>query len=162
MPQESQREKIIHKVFVWGVLLKAFDGVVEILSGIALLFTGTLTNIAMVLIQNELIEDPHDFLATNLQHALPAFLANSGWFAALYLLSHGVIKVILVIGLLRDKLWAYPSAIIVFTLFIAYQVYRYIYTHSIFLILLTVLDLVVIWLTWHEYRYFKEYKMFAQ
>ncbi len=162
MPKETQREKFIHKIFVWGVLLKAFDGVLEVLGGIALLFTGTLTHLATVLIKNELIEDPHDPLATYLQHTLPAFLAHSGWFAALYLFSHGIIKLILVIGLLRDKLWAYPSAIIVFVLFIVYQIYRYLFTHSIFLILLTVLDVAVIWLTWHEYRYFKKYHMFAQ
>ncbi|MBU6491000.1 DUF2127 domain-containing protein [Patescibacteria group bacterium] len=162
MPQETQREKIIHRVFVWGVLLKAFDGVLEILGGIALLFTGALTELAMTLVRDELIEDPHDFLATYFQHALPSFLAHSGWFAAAYLFSHGVIKIVLVIGLLRDRLWAYPSAIIVFTLFIIYQIYRYAFTHSLFLIFFTALDLVVIWLTWHEYRYFKKYRVFAQ
>lgn len=161
MPQETRREQFIHKIFVWSVLLKAFDGVVEILGGVALLFPGVLTNIAMLLIQNELIEDPHDFLATYLQHTVPTFLAQSGWFAALYLVSHGLIKTVLVAGLLRDKLWAYPSAIVVFALFIVYQLYRYTFTHSIFLILLTVLDLVVIGLTWHEYRYFKKHHTFA-
>ncbi len=161
MPEETQREKVIHMVFVWGILLKAFDGIVEILGGIALLFTGTLTHIATRLTQDELIEDPHDFLAVHLQHALPAFLAQSGWFAALYLFSHGIIKIILVAGLLQDKLWAYPTAIGVFTLFIAYQIYRYTFTHSGFLIVLTVLDLAVIWLTWHEYRYFRKNRMFA-
>ncbi len=162
MPQETQREKVIHKVFVWGVLLKALDGVMEVISGIALLFPGVLTSVAMILIRNELIEHPHDFLATYLPHALPAFLAQSGWFAALYLVSHGVIKVVLVAGLLRGKLWAYPSAIVVFALFIVYQLYRYAFTHSVFLIIFTVLDLAVIWLTWHEYRYFKKHRAFAQ
>lgn len=162
MLQESQREKVIRKVFVWGVLLKAFDGVVEILGGIALLFSGTLANIVLLLIQNELIEDPHDFLATYLQHTLPMFLAQSGWFAALYLFSHGIVKIVLVAGLLRNKLWAYPSAIVVFALFVAYQLYLYTFSHSIFLLLLTILDLAVIWLTWHEYRYFKKYRAFAR
>ncbi|HQU08166.1 MAG: hypothetical protein B7W98_00045 [Parcubacteria group bacterium 20-58-5] len=162
MHQESRRERTLHKIFIWGVWLKAFDGVVEVFGGIALLFPGVLMNLAMTLVQNEYIEDPHDFLATHLQHALPAFLAQSGWFVALYLVSHGLIKIVLVAGLLRDKLWAYPSAIIVFGLFIVYQLYRYVFTHSIFLLVLTVLDLVVIWLTWHEYRYFKKYRVFAQ
>ena len=161
MPQETQRERVIHKVFVWGILLKAFDGVMEILGGIALLFTGPLSQVATRLIQAELIEDPHDFLAVHLQHALPWFLAQSGWFAPLYLFSHGIIKIVLVAGLLRDKLWAYPTAIGVFTLFIVYQIYRYTFTHSVFLIALTVLDLAVIWLTWHEYRYFRKNRVFA-
>lgn len=147
---------------MWGVWLKAFDGAVEILAGFALLFNGALARIAHTLILNELIEDPHDLIATHLQHVLPAFLAQSGWFASLYLFTHGAIKLFLVMGLLRDKLWAYPTAMVVFSAFIAYQLYRYAYTHSIFLLVLTVLDLVVIWLTWHEYRYFRKHHAFAQ
>ncbi|MHB0865455.1 MAG: DUF2127 domain-containing protein [Minisyncoccota bacterium] len=162
MPQETQREKYIHKVFIWGVLLKAVDGVLETLGGILLFFPGTLTNLIQFVIQNELLEDPHDFLFTHIQSALPALTGSSGLFIALYLLTHGLIKVVLVAGLLRNKLWAYPSAIIVFTLFIVYQLYHYLFTHSLFLLLLTVLDLVVIWLTWHEYRYFKKYHVFAK
>ncbi|MGH7141794.1 MAG: DUF2127 domain-containing protein [Minisyncoccia bacterium] len=161
MPEETKREKYIHRVFVWGVLLKAIDGVLEILGGIALLFPGVLTALAENLIQNELIEDPHDPIATYLQHAIPAFLSNSGLFAAAYLFSHGVIKFILVAGLLHNKLWAYPSAIVVFALFVAYQTYLYTLSHSILLILLTILDLAVIWLTWHEYRYFRKHHTFA-
>lgn len=159
---QEQREKIIHTVFFWGIVLKALDGALEILGGIALLFSGMLVHIALVLIQNELIEDPHDFLATYLQHTLPSFLAQSGWFASLYLFSHGIVKIVLVAGLLRNKLWAYPSAIVVFALFVAYQLYLYAFSHSLFLLVLTALDLVVIWLTWHEYRYFKKHRAFAR
>ena len=162
MPQETQKEKFIHRIFVWGVLLKAFDGVLEIIGGIVLFFPGALTRVVVTLVQNELIEDPHDFLAVHLQNALPALLAHTGWFAAFYVLSHGVVKLALVAGLLRDKLWAYPSAIIIFTLFVVYQLYEYFFTHSLFLLLLTALDLFVIGLTWHEYRYFKKHHAFAQ
>ena len=76
-------------------------------------------------------------------------------FAAVYLLGHGVIKLWLIIGLLREKLWYYPTALVVFGLFIVYQLYRYSFTHSIWLLLITIVDLVVIGLTWHEYRYLR-------
>jgi predicted membrane protein DUF2127 len=46
----------------------------------------------------------------------------------------------------------YPASLVVLALFIAYQVYRYTYAPSIGLIVLTVLDLVVMALVWHEYR----------
>jgi uncharacterized membrane protein len=67
-------------------------------------------------------------------------------------LSHGIVKLFLVVGLLRNKLWAYPAAIVVFVLFIAYQLYRLSSAPSPLLVLLTVFDVVVIGLTWHEYR----------
>lgn len=65
---------------------------------------------------------------------------------------------VLVAGLLREKLWAYPASIVVFGLFIFYQLARFRYTHSVELLLLTVLDVIIILLTWHEYRFLKRYK----
>jgi len=77
--------------------------------------------------------------------------AGGQLFGAAYLLTHGIIKLALVAALLKRRLWAYPAAIGIFALFAAYQVYRYTFTHSWYLILLTILDAVVIWLTWLEY-----------
>lgn len=145
-------EKSVRRVFVVSVVLKGINGILEIIAGILLLFTGAVTNIIEALVRGELIEDPSDVIANAVQHYVPYFSQHSQLFASVYLLSHGIIKIFLVIGLLRNKLWAYPSAIVVFFLFIAYQLYRFTYTHSIFLILLTVFDLIVIWLTWHEYK----------
>ena len=59
---------------------------------------------------------------------------------------------LLVAGLLREKLWAYPASIAVFGLFIAYQLYRYSFTHDAALIALSIFDLFVIALAVHEYR----------
>jgi uncharacterized membrane protein len=76
-------------------------------------------------------------------------------FAGVYLLSHGVIKVFLVGSLLRGRLWAYPTAIVFFAMFIVYQMYRYYLHPSIGMIILSILDLIVIVLTWLEYRQLK-------
>jgi len=54
---------------------------------------------------------------------------------------------------LRGKLWYYPVSLVVFSLFIVYQLYRYSYTQSIWLLFITAVDIVVIVLTWHEYRF---------
>ena len=148
-------EKNIRQVFVVSLLLKGLNAVLELVGGTLLLFTGTVTSIVLFLIQRELIEDPTDFIANSIQHYLPYLSEHSQLFASFYLLSHGIIKIFLVGGLLRNKLWAYPAAIGVFVLFIVYQLYRFTYTHSSFLILLTVFDFVVIWLTWHEYKVVK-------
>jgi uncharacterized membrane protein len=62
------------------------------------------------------------------------------------------VKLFLVAGRLRNKLWAYPASLVVMGLFIVYQIYRFSYTHGWGLIVLSVFDIVVIWLIWHEYR----------
>jgi uncharacterized membrane protein len=98
------------------------------------------------------VEDPNDFLATHLQNFTSTISPQTQTFAALYLLSHGVIKAVLVVGLLRNKLWAYPASLAVLALFVAYQVIKFLSSHSIALALLTLFDLVVMWLIWHEYR----------
>lgn len=150
-------EKRIHFIFVVSVLLKALNGVLGIILGIVFFFTSAVAGLVQSLAQNELIEDPTDIVANSIQHFLP-FFTHSQYFVSLYLLSHGVIKVFLVVGLLRNKLWAYPAAIVVFTLFIAYQVYRFSFTHSLWLVALTIFDIFVIWLTWHEYRLLRSEK----
>jgi len=40
----------------------------------------------------------------------------------------------------------------VFAAFSVYQTYRYTHTHSGLLLVLTILDLILIYLTWEEYR----------
>ncbi|MFD2029898.1 DUF2127 domain-containing protein [Ancylobacter dichloromethanicus] len=68
------------------------------------------------------------------------------------MLSHGAVKkFFLVVGLLRGKLWSYPASLIVLGLFIVYQLYRFSYTHGVGLIILTVFDVFVMGLIWHEY-----------
>ncbi len=90
-----------------------------------------------------------------IRHLHRAFerLADGGsHFASWYLLSHGGVKLCLVLALLWNKLWAYPLMIVMLSAFIGYQMYRFTLTHSAAMIVLTVFDLIVIALTWIEYR----------
>lgn len=154
MPQ--QRSKL-HVAFEVGVILKGLNGLLEMIGGFLLLWfpPSAIRRLIVGLTQNELGEDPHDFIATHLRAAARALSANAEHFAALYLLSHGVIKAVLVYALLRGKLSAYPTAIAVFAAFGVYQMYRYFITPSGWLIALTVLDVAVILLTWAEWRRLK-------
>jgi uncharacterized membrane protein len=61
------------------------------------------------------------------------------------------VKLVLVWALYRRKLWAYPAAIAVFAAFGVYQMYRYFVSASFSMIALTVLDVIIIVLTWIEY-----------
>ena len=146
-------EHRIHQIFRVSLLLKGAHAVIECVGGVALALVGTSTiaNLANALTQEELIEDPKDFVATHLLAMAQNFSLESKHFYAFYLLSHGVVKLLLVIGLLRGKLWSYPASLIVMGLFIVYQIYRFSFTHGIGLILLTLFDVLVMVLIWHEY-----------
>ncbi len=155
-------EKNVHKVFVLSLILKGFNSVLEILGGLMLLFTGSLTELFFLLIHKELIEDPTDFVATYIQHSLPYFSTHGQLYAAFYLLSHGIIKMILVVSLLRDKLWAYPATIVTLFLFIAYQLYRLIHGYSLILVALTIFDVILVFLTYHEYKIVRTHPRFSK
>ena len=148
------QERRIHQLFEVSVLLKGAHAVIECIGGLALALTSNSVIAAWVarLTQDELHEDKADFVANNLLAWAQGFSVATQHFYAFYLLSHGVVKLALVAGLLMRKLWAYPASLAVMTLFIAYQLYRYTFTHSAGLIVLTVFDLVVMALIWHEYQ----------
>ena len=147
-------ERRIHRIFEISILLKGAHALIECIGGLVLAVVGTSTIVGWVnsLTQDELIEDPNDFVGTHLSSLANNFSVSTQHFYAFYLLSHGIIKALLVVGLLRNKLWSYPASLVVLGLFIAYQIYRYSYTHGFGLIVLTVFDVFVMWLIWHEYR----------
>ena len=155
-------ERRIHQIFRISVLLKGAHALVECIGGLVLtvVSTSTLTSLVNALTQDELIEDPNDFVAVHLLSLAQNFTVGTQHFYAFYLLSHGVVKVFLVIGLLRNKLWAYPVSLVVLGLFIAYQLYRFSYTHGVGLIVLTVFDVFVMELIWHEYRLVRRHLAF--
>jgi uncharacterized membrane protein len=144
---------LLDRTFAVGIILKGLDGVLEVLGGLLLLVLSpaTIDQLTRVLTQHELSEDPHDFLATHLLLAAGSLTGSSVRFGAAYLISHGVVKIVLVTALLRNKLWAYPWMIAFLLAFIAYQVYRMTFAFSIGLLALTVFDVFVTWLTYLEY-----------
>ena len=105
-----------------------------------------------VLTQHELSEDPGDPISNYLLHSTLQLTEGATKFAAAYLLWHGVVKVGLVAALLCKRFWAYPAAMVAFTLFLAYQLYRYAHTHAPELLVLSVVDVFVIIITWLEYK----------
>ena len=147
-------ERRIHQLFEISVLLKGAHALIECIGGIALalISTNSIVHLVNVLTQEELIGQPKDFIATHLLAWSQNFSLATKDFYAYYLLSHGLVKVLLVIGLPKGRLWAYPASLAALGLFIAYQLYRFVDTHGIGLLVLTAFDLVVMVLIWHEYR----------
>jgi uncharacterized membrane protein len=137
-----------------GITLKGIDGLFETVGGLLLwlIRPSQVNSIVRFLTQHELSHDPHDFIAVHLFGPSATLLSSNRLFASLYLLTHGATKVVLVVALWRNALWAYPLTIFVFVAFSAYQLYRYSHTHSIAMLLLTIFDVLLICLTWLEWR----------
>lgn len=104
---------------------------------------------------NELLRDPHDHLANFVKHWAQDYSVGQQHFYSWYLVSHGLIKLMMVIGLWRGWLWSYPAAIAGLAGFVVYQLYRYSFTHSPFLLALSIFDLFFMWLIYKEWRSLK-------
>jgi len=120
----------LHVAFEIGVILKGLNGLLELISGILLLVfpPSAIQRFVVGLTHNELSRDPNDFIATHLRAAAEHLSVGGQQF---------------------------PWAIGVFAAFGVYQMYRYFIQPSGWLIALTVLDVMVILLTWTEWRRLK-------
>jgi uncharacterized membrane protein len=149
----SGRDRGLDRAFFISLVLKGLDAVVEVVGAILLLAVSPTTwnNLVVRLTRHELSQDPHDFIARHLLH-VTANLSHTRAFGATYLLIHGLVKIVLVVALWRRLWWAYPVALAVFGLFIAYQLYRLVLDPTLGMVALTLFDAVVIWLIWREYR----------
>ncbi len=141
-------------VFEIGIIAKGLNGLTELVGGLLLLFVtpGGIHHLAAAITQGELSEDPHDVIARYILHTANGLTGSAVLFGAIYLLAHGAVKVVLVIALLLNKLWAYPCLIVVLLIFIGYQLYRIALDPSPGLIALTIFDALIVALTWREYR----------
>jgi uncharacterized membrane protein len=156
-PADDKKEKEIHRLFDITLLLKGIHAGIELFGGV-LLYLISASNIAGIgnfFLNGELIEDPHDIVANYLLNAAQGLGGSAKTFAALYLVSHGVVNGLVVLGLWKEKMWAYPISFAVIGAFIAYQLYLLTFGYSLWLVILTVLDAAILFLAWHEYTVLK-------
>lgn len=145
---------LLDKTYEIGIIIKGIDGVLELIGGflVLILSSHTITGITAFLTEDVLRDNPHNFIALRIQHAGHNLATGHTVFAAAFLLTHGLVKVVLVTCLLLNKLWAYPWALVVLTLFLIYQAYLLVTAPTFGMAFLTVLDVIIIWLVWREWQ----------
>jgi uncharacterized membrane protein len=144
----------LDRIFEIGIILKGLDGVLEAIGGLLLLALtpATINQVVARLTQHELSEDPNDLVANHLLDLAHGLTGHAVTFAALYLVAHGVVKIVLVAALLLNQIWAYPWTIAFLLVFILYQLYRIVLSPTLGLSALTIFDALIVWLTWREWR----------
>jgi uncharacterized membrane protein len=141
--------------FFWiGLALKSVDGTLEAICGVVLFFATKpkMNRLILWILGNELYEKPRDLFVKEALHLKQHMTSHSKDFAAAYLVGHGLVKIFLVVNLLRNRLWAYPVAIIVLVGFVGYQVFRICEHPSIAMAVLTSVDVAIILAICLEYR----------
>ena len=154
MTESRRREAIIRRVFRYSLVLKAAHSVIELIGGVALYATSSdaILRVAHALTRHELLENPNDLVARFLLRAAESLAIEQKAVATIYLLSHGVVEIFLVVMILLNRIWAYPLYMVALGLLILYQCYQLTLSFWLWLALVTLWDVVVVYLTWHEFR----------
>ncbi len=152
-------ENKIRALFDVGIIFKFIDGIGEIILGILFLFVNTdaMNRVAGAIFGDEITEQPLRAIWGFVLQSFAQISNNSQIFLAFIFISHGIVNLILVAGLAKDKLWVYPLAALIFAGFGLYQIYQITITPSNILTILTILDAIFIALIIHEYRYEKKH-----
>ncbi len=134
---------LLDKTYEIGIIIKGFDGTVEILTALLLIF---LTPAAFVTLMSHLGNSGKALS----EHKLSAIL---------FLMSHGIVKVVLVTCLLLNKLWAYPWALVALGIFTAIQIYQIFVSPSLGIIALTILNVAIMFLIYREWQKARTHKL---
>lgn len=150
----QNKETVWRNLFYLGVLSKGVEALVEILLGIFVIFVtkNTLNAFFAIITGSELSETPKDFLIGYAYTSLQTLSMDLKTFVGLYVLAHGVVNAIMFWGLFKEKLWAFPTTIVIEILLVLYTTYRFINDHSLLLIPFIIFDIIVTILVWHEYQ----------
>ena len=151
----KQDKSFVHRAFWWSLFIKGLDGLLQFLGGIAVLLVppGTLGNTYRYWTRF-LFAHPHagNPEANFIRDAAHSFGMGVPLLVAIYLLVNGTIKLLLVYGLLRERLWVFPAAFVGFGLFFSLEVYR-LFVHFYWgILILMCISIFVITMVALEYR----------
>ena len=153
-PNKEEREKDILWLFNLGLLLKAVNGVLEVLVAFLIFIVppSLVLRIVEFVTGGELAQDPDDPIISAIRDAAQSFAVHTHYFLALYLVLHGAVKVLLVIGIFKGKKIAYPLLMIALAIFGSYEAYRGFMRQEFLLQILAIFDFSLLVLTAYEYR----------
>lgn len=157
---DIRHSKWFDTLYKIGVGIKGFDGMVELVAGLLLLFSPStphrlLQGAAAELGEHsgtvyQLFERTVIHLDAQLNGAVLAFVI-------IFLITHGVVKIVLVYCLLKKIYRAYPYGLTILIILLGIQVLP-LFRHpgSLDLWLFTILDVAIIYLVWGEYQDLRE------
>lgn len=142
----------LHRFFKLTILIKGIDGILDIIASLVLLFSASnfIANIVPFFARKELLEDPKDVIANYLLNISQNTLPDTRLFIIIYLAIHGLIKIGLALALNGNSYRAYKISEIILIIFVGYQAYRFSHTHSLILLMFTLLDIIIIFLVHSE------------
>lgn len=156
---KSSIEKGTHLAFMTSLFMKGIYSSSEVITGVLIALTPQATIISYVnfLTTLETSSESSSLFLPILLLITKEISISSQSFVSLYLIIHGSTKLLLITGLVRGQRWAYLTTFIIFPLFIMYELYRFSWSHSPWLLAATTLNVLIIILTMTEYHFSKRH-----
>jgi uncharacterized membrane protein len=145
---------LLHRTFIISIAGKGLFGLFETLSAFLAWFISptqvqAFTHWIIEVFFNSNAQNPIAKLVLEFGSSIDTSTTH---YAAMYLAFHGLTKVVLVWALFTDKKWAYPGMLGALSLFIVTQTIQLLTAYTLGLLLLTMFDIFVLWLTLREYK----------
>lgn len=157
---DIRHAKWFDTIYKIGVGIKGFDGLVELLAGILLIFAPTTPHRLLhsaALEAREHSGSLFHFIEKQVIHLDAQITGKVLLFIIIFLILHGIVKLVLVYCLFRKIHRAYPYALGVLLILFGIQVTPLFRNPAdLSLWLFTILDAVIIYLVWGEYQDIKE------
>ncbi len=151
--EEPKVLKIIREsVLRVSLLLKGLDAALEMIGGALLLVPVPVSQFIRALCEHELLEDPHDRTATYIRGLAAGPLLSVTLAGAMYLMLHGLVKLIFIVAVFRGKLWGHLGIIVVLSLFTAYEIFRSVASQAQWFFALAFFDGLIVYLAAKEYQ----------
>ncbi|MFM6962962.1 MAG: DUF2127 domain-containing protein, partial [Micrococcales bacterium] len=114
MKKLRSETQLLHRTFMLSIAGKGLFGLIELIGAVAaLIITPEQVKAFTHWITAGLVHDnPNNVVAQWLLTAGNHVTGATTLWISAYLVLHGLTKVVLVIALFRDKLWAYPSMLV--------------------------------------------------
>jgi uncharacterized membrane protein len=127
-------------------------GCVRIFLAIVLLkFIGIdIVDVITTLLSHEIVTDPDDVLFAFLTTFSEHWSLIITYFLPIYLAFWGVTDVFLSIAMLKKMRWAFPVSLGCIGLFVLYEIYRVMHTHSLMLLWIIFVDIVIMYVIHQE------------
>ena len=150
----SSESQIFGKLFKIGMWWRIFYGALRLMLGFSLLkiIGRPVIDVVTWVLSHEFIQDPSDILLTTARMVLSHNSYYVTYFLAFYFIFWGVTDVVLSISLLREQLWSFPISMYVIGIFILYEAFRFLHTHSLILLSVIVIDIFILLLIYTEYK----------
>ncbi|HTQ08829.1 MAG TPA: DUF2127 domain-containing protein [Fimbriimonadaceae bacterium] len=139
-------------IFRISLIIKGLDAILESLAGILLLMPFQVSRLISFLLQHELAMEAKHHTAAHFEHAAAVALQHATTMGAIYLIFHGVAKVVLIAAVFKEQRWGYLGLFAVLSLFALLELSRGVMTGQFLDYAFAGFDLFIVYLIAKEYK----------